>query len=82
MPVRRSPKYFHVSESGPRGSAEFAVVVERTNSTIMLTTHVVYDLRARGGARYAPAIDVPHACDQSVCHSIAGREKRHIRLAL
>jgi hypothetical protein len=30
MPVRRSPKYFHVSESGPRGVPVFAVVVERT----------------------------------------------------
>jgi hypothetical protein len=28
--VRRSPKYFHVSESGPRGSPVLAVVIERT----------------------------------------------------
>src|SRR6185312_3328053 len=26
MPVRRSPKYFHVSESGPRGDADGFVV--------------------------------------------------------
>jgi hypothetical protein len=30
MPVRRSPKYFQVSESGPSGWPVFAVVVERT----------------------------------------------------
>jgi hypothetical protein len=28
--VRRSPKYFHVSESGPSGLSGLAVVVERT----------------------------------------------------
>jgi hypothetical protein len=30
IPVRRSPKYFHVSESGPSGPPVLAVVVERT----------------------------------------------------
>src|SRR5258705_13962264 len=55
MPVRRSPKYFHVSESGPSGSPVFAVAVGRTAQTIMLTTHVVYDLRRVAAHCYAPA---------------------------
>jgi hypothetical protein len=30
IPVRKSPKYFHVNESGPSGPPVLAVVVERT----------------------------------------------------
>src|ERR1700739_2709244 len=52
IPVRRSPKYFQVSESGPSGSAdviEMAVIsascatLRLSALTITLTTHVVYD---------------------------------------
>src|SRR6516164_10188699 len=49
IPVRRSPKYFQVSESGPSGSAdvvEMAVISAScalTALTITLTTHVVHD---------------------------------------
>ena len=80
MPVRRSPKYFHVSESGAEGPARCsAVLVERHHSTIMLTTHVVYDFGRVAAHCYAPAIGVPHARDQPVCRSIAGRGSGHVR---
>src|SRR6516225_607891 len=53
IPVRRSPKYFQVSESAPSGSADVldipdvpVAVIAASYScalTINLTTHVVYD---------------------------------------
>src|SRR5581483_6871170 len=58
IPVRRSPKYFQVSESGPSGRPDVAgaawgeidvVVIAGLllpiALTITLTTHVVYDFR-------------------------------------
>src|SRR5215210_7030114 len=50
IPVRRSPKYFQVKESGPSGSAgvdRLVVELTFTNSKISLTTHVVHDFGAR-----------------------------------
>src|ERR1700722_7009667 len=50
IPVRRSPKYFQVRESGPSGSADVVATAVITTShfltclTITLTTRVVYDL--------------------------------------
>jgi len=37
IPVRRSPKYFHVSESGPSGvgSADVAVVVDLIVTSVL-----------------------------------------------
>src|ERR1700757_4614770 len=58
IPVRRSPKYFQVSESGPSGSADLVEVAVISAScaqlrllalTITLTTHVVYDFVERRG---------------------------------
>src|SRR4029079_4383063 len=50
IPVRRSPKYFQVRESGPSGSDRLVrLVVELTVTcfTINLTTHVVHYFGAR-----------------------------------
>src|SRR5262245_17135844 len=76
IPVRRSPKYFHVSESGPSGPPVVAAVIgvalavigsslkSKThgyNSTIMMTTHVVYDLPQRGGTTVIRRLSARHA---------------------
>src|SRR5271165_7033776 len=61
IPVRRSPKYFQVSELGPSGSAdvvELAVIsasMRLTALTITLTTRVVYDF-AKWRAAVLPSL--------------------------
>ena len=67
IPVRKSPKYFQVSESGPSGSAagvdagSHHGLLLLTALTITLTTRVVYDFGARRGW-VLPSFDVGVAC--------------------
>ncbi|BBX70335.1 hypothetical protein MPSYJ_37960 [Mycolicibacterium psychrotolerans] len=69
MPVRTSPKYFQVSESGPSGAAvvsELAITVDRIASRYGLTTTVVYGSGESPVGCYAHSIPPPHRCDLPV----------------